>query len=243
MKKWTILVGVLFILAGCIVLSVQGIANEQTVGNDVPYVAIDESWSTPPTYFKEREMLRVDFRVGPNWAYPPHETTTIDDIEFPRIKLVTIKVIDSNNSSDYTQFDVVLICPEEPYDPSRTSLHPKIRLMHHGPLIVGTYTENQTGTVKEFTEIIGGIVRRDGNYTVQIELYPDIIQNITPQNETEWIYPDPPANIYLYKVYIESAYPYRFLLAASPISISIGIATLVWGSKWKRPKYYKRKNF
>lgn len=237
MKKWITALGVLFIFVGFVVLSVQGITYTQTVGNSVPYVEVEDSWDLPPTYFKEGEILRVDFRVGPNWAWPPHDFTTIDGIEFPRVKILTIKVIDSNNSSDYNAFDVYLICPEPPYDPSQISLHPKIQVMHHGPLVLGTYTENQTGTVHYFTEVIGGIVRHNGNYIVQTQLYPDVIQNITPENKTEWIEPDPPANLYLYKATVESIYPYKFLLVVSPISMGVGIAILILSAKRKSPRY------
>lgn len=250
MRREITALGAVLILAGLLALSVQGIPYEQikywNVGDEVkidelPYKSVNDSWIIPPTSFKEGEVLRVEWRYGWNWAYPPTDGATVQGTWFDYLKVFEIRVVDAANRSDYTEFDIIIACPSpDQLNVTNQVYQAAIEVMHQGPLLVGVYIENTTYTIRKFTEVIGGIVRRDGNYTIETE-GPDGPAGALVSNGTDYIPVAPPANLYLYKAIVERTYPYKFLLVASPVTLGIGIVTFVWGAKKGKSKVPRKK--
>ena len=218
MRKIITGLGIVLIFLGFIVVLYHNMP--QQIVRDSDFVRAQDSWHIARGDFKKGENLSVGFIPGYNWAWPPQDDTTIDDIRFERVKVFYIKVTDTT-TQNYTEFALILIIPPPPYDPGKITLHPKIKVTHHGGI-----------TVEDFPREIGGIVGHDGTYTVDTELYPDLIQNIYIENNqthTEWILPVPPSELRLTRVTKENTYPYRNLLPLGLPVIGTGVVALIFG--------------
>ena len=249
MNKIAIALGTILILSGLILLSVQGTQQLTVNGKDQWYKEVEEAWSIPPAYFKKGEILSLKYRVGSNWGWPPNDSTSIEGILFERVKVLFVRFTETS-SGNYTEFAVILIIPAPPYDPSEISAHPRIEMTHNGGVLaVLNYTKvDEYGTVQYYTEEnIGGMAKYNASYAVATELYFEggpKLQNIVEENNqthTEWVDPDPPPNLYLYNLSVGVSYPYKSLLIASPVTIGIGVAAFVWGTKTNKSKIPHKK--
>jgi hypothetical protein len=249
MNKIAIALGTILILSGLILLSVQGTQQLTLNGKDQWYKEVEEAWSIPPAYFKKGEILSLKYRIGANWGWPPNDSTSVEDIYLPRVKVLYVKFTETS-SGNYTEFAVILVIPDPPYDPSQISAIPRIEITHNGGVLsVLNYTvEDEHGTVQYYTEEnIGGMAKYNGSYAVATELYFEggpKLQNIVEENNqthSEWVDPDPPTNLYLYNLSVEISYPYKSLLIASPVTMGIGVVAFVWGTKKNKSKIPHKK--
>jgi len=250
MNKIAIALGIILILSGLILFSVQGTQQLSVNGKDQWYKEVENGWSIPPAYFKKEEILNLKYRIGANWGWPPNDLTSIEGIVFERVKVLYVRFTETS-SGNYTEFAVILIIPPPPYDPAQISAHPRIEITHDGGVLaVLNYTKvDEYGTVQYYTEEnIGGMAKYDGSYAVATELYcpgGPKLQNIwvdeNNQTHSEWVDPDLPTNLYLYKLSVESSYPYKSLLIASPVTMGIGVVAFVWGTKTNKSKIPHKK--
>lgn len=250
MNKIAIALGSILILLGFILFSVQGTQQVTVTGKETIYTEVEEQWSVPPAYFKKGETLSLKYRVGANWGWPPNDLTSIEGVVFERVKVLFIKFTETS-SGNYTEFAVFLSIPPPPYDPSQISAIPRIEITHDGGvLVVLNYTRvDAYGTVKYYTEEnIGGMAKYNASYAVATELYCEggpKLQNIwvdeNNQTHSEWVDPDPPPNLYLYKLNVEVSYPYKSLLMASPVTMGIGVVAFIWGTIKNKSKIPHKK--
>lgn len=237
MKKTIIALVTILILSGLIALSIQGTPQQIVNGEKYAYKGVEDKWSIPPAYFKKLETMHLSPRFGSNWGWPPNDNTEIAGQMFDRVKLFYVRFIETS-TGNYTEFALILLIPPPPYDPSKITMHDRMEITHNGGMLsVLNYSETDTyGNVHHYTTgVLGGMAKYDGNYTVETELSLATgtkLQNIwvDAQNmtHTEWVDPNPPANLYLYKLTVEAIYPWKSLLVASPVMMVIGVVVFVW---------------
>jgi len=216
LKSSIIFIGLIVILVGGTLLLLHNAPRENEISD---FVREEYSWTISRSDFVKGENISVGFIPGYNWAWPPHDVTTIDDIYFPRIKIFSVRITDQT-SKNYTEFDIILVIPAPPYDPGQIRAHPRIEVNHHGGIVV----EDLPGE-------IGGTVINDGNYTVETYLYPGFVQNVVQDgNETHSKFedPEPPPELRLYRISTEIVRPYTFLLSSGLGITIVGIAILAF---------------
>jgi hypothetical protein len=223
-----IALSIILICAGLIAFSFHNVAQENVI--EEGFARENGKWQITRSDFRRGENLSVGFIPGPNWGWPPHDNTEIDGVAFNRVKVFYIKVTDPV-TGNYTEFGIILVMPPAPYPPEDITAHPKIEVTHHGAL-----------TVEDYPREIGGIVEHDGTYVVDTSLYPDFVMNVTPENKTEILAPDPPSELRLYRVISETTYPYASLFAAGPATMVVGVVTLAWSIQRDKNRAIHRKN-
>jgi hypothetical protein len=248
MNKVALVFGSILILSGLILLSMQGTQQFTVTGKETIYKEVEEEWSIPPADFKEGEILNLKYRTGYNWAWPPNDMTRIANQTFERVKVLFIRFTETS-SGNYTEIAVFLIMPGPPYDPSSITAHPRMKITHDGGILaVLNYSiTDDHGTVNYYTEEnIGGIAKYNGTYSVMAELYfeggprlQNIVQDEGNQTHTEWVDPEPPSNLYLYNLNVETSYPYKSFLIASPVTMGVGVVAFVWGTRGKKAQRNK----
>ena len=163
-------------------------------------------------YYKKGEIMVIDIKAHREWGI---------FLAGERTVTVNISVTGPDNSS------VDFVCYFYAYRGSTQSITPSLYLFNASTIV---HRENPSGdslSVEKVQEYIGGIIKKDGNFTVTVD------KNSILNSFGSF---DPPARIWLLKQ--EVSYPYAFLLPIGAALIVPGIVSIAH-SLHKR----KRKRF
>ena len=228
-------IGVIVIFIGIVLAPSSGISQEAKSGNTIDSVELE--WSVQG-YFKQNEILAVDFSPNHDWSLPMF----LPEDVLPAVKYFHINITDPV-SKNYTQIEARLTPPigssvQPPYNYILALVD--FRVIHRGALI----EENNPVTSISYG-IECGTVRDEGLYTLNCSLDPPIVLDKDLNGTTYSHEASPPSQLRLSKLITQTEYPNSYLLPSGISAIAVGTVLAVWGGTSKRrtpPRHAKGKS-
>jgi len=225
MRKDIVIIGTIVALAG-ISLLLSSFA-PMTVFHDDLVSEVENQWSISG-YYPAGVNLTLIFNPNHDWSLPYYP-----DLGEPSYQKHFMASITNEATGNYTTFKVVLLVPrgqippQPPYNFLLTVY--EIEVTHHGGLIADDKPSHG----------IEGITENEGEYSVECELIPPIVEDRHLENGTLWIHDaSPPQQLMLRIVGSSITHPYSYLLPVGLTGVAAGLMASVLG--FRQPAKTKR---
>ena len=218
MRKDVLAIGIILILVGAVLTACHSASVKVDVNEEVNGV---EKKLSVSGYFSSGQTLILGILPGNYWGKPIFEPGWEG---VPAHKDVVVHIIDPHNN--ISVFDVYFV---------EQGFFYQWRVFNQ--------SSGFTPTINETSWLLEGIAQLSGNYTARIAFVGPSLNKDNPEYTPVTLEEDPPAELKLITLKLETTYPYTWFLPVGIAVVIAGILASAWSiTKSKTSKKFRKKD-